>query len=1360
MAQLYRDDSDFWTQGDSSGSDDPSGDECPPCVGIPSGAPQGLASSAGAAGANCDGSLSAVEVLPPLTAFIPPPLAVPPVSAEALEELQQLRLLAENTSSSSSSNEQQKHIETLPEPVTAWESDLEGGEEGLNFLPQQQMQQQQQHGQQEQQQEQQDYAVHDHHLLLPMDLLGDEGEAQGPPKFRINFELMEDVPTNINPYAAPAPVIECEPPQQQQLQQQQEEGGSVPSAAGERVATGANEPAGEGQAPRRPKAKAIRKKWCIDDVADVAHFRQSLREIRKERAAAAAAAAAARQQQEQQQQAAGDSSSSAALECLLRAQVAPPPDAATAAAAVAAAAAASASGAAAAQVGAAAAGSQTAAAAANDADLTAEEEPLALEFGFPLDDFQKRAILRLEKNQCVFVAAHTSAGKTVVAEYAIALAMQRRRRCVFTSPLKALSNQKYREFKQKFGSTLWGLFCLAGFVLCRGDELIGQLDCAVFDEAHYANDAERGVVWEESLILLPQHINIILLSATLPNYREFCDWLGAVKQREVFAQTTSKRPTPLRHFLYSRDKPFLLIDEGGTFNAAAYSQAYAHVNGKKTAVAASAKAAVQSRGGGSAGVARGAARAARGCSRTAQAAGNKLAYQSSDAKLKTESQRLQTLIRYLAKAITKRAYLTRRKCEAYAKSLTKVDVTLSQLHRSRIHLFTKECLKRLSPADRELRQIDLVLKLAQRGIGIHHGGLLPIIKEMVEILFQRGLVRVLFATETLAVGLNMPARTVVFTDTKKHDGERLRPLLASEYTQMAGRAGRRGIDSCGNVYVFAPDEDLTTMMVEKATPMASRFRLTYQTLLQLHAKADSLSVESLLRSSFREAARNTQRPVMKRNLKRCNKASSSGDHALAALPPINCVFGCPTMGEFAEMQREWRRVAERVHMKVWQCRQVATSIFTLGRLVYVHSLSDMIPSSMPAVIINIDFVPLIQGEPPTFCMLVLLPPRYSLATLEAQAASGSGVSLPFACAGIGARGSISSGVSMGASWGAEVALAEIEDLGGGDGRLGGSTEWVVLKGVSLNCVEQVLDRRLTPPSNFLKKDTVHLSTLATELSRAVGDEGGAVGVRWEELLPKMDLDFVQPLLKYNELQKSMSENQCATCELKEQHLALAARRMQLEQEAAALSEALNARSLDLYPDMRARQRVLKRYGLVQEDGTPTLKGRVACQIISGDELTLAEFIFHHGLEGLSVEEIAAVLSAFVGCDREKSESPSPTPGVQDARVLAETLHTQILIAQKQEGLRVADEDWWRLCNFELSLVAYEWARGAPFANIMRLTTLHEGSIVRGLLRLDELLRKLGQAMTLTGNVDLVAKLQSASEKIRRDIVFTTSLYLQ
>ncbi|XP_026191131.1 uncharacterized protein LOC113146830 [Cyclospora cayetanensis] len=622
MARLFGGDSDFWTEDDSS---EQSSDEGEGCL-----AQQGsTAYPAGCEASSCNGAPPPVDaLLPPLASFIPAPLAVPPVSLETLEEL---KLLGSEASSGTvahaqghqqqppSSPQGQRPLDSRQTATAPWGGAADGGE-SLNFFPQHQQQEQQQQQLQQQHQEQQQHQQQP--LLLPLDLLCDDGDGHPrPPQFRITFELLEEIPLNLNPNAAPPPVPKA---------------GAAAAAAAAAAERGPSSTATaaapatteEEENPQRSKLRAIRKKWCIDDATDVSHFRRMLREIRKERAAAVAAAAAARQQQQQQQLAGDIPGSSNTLENLIRAPIAPPPDAATAAALTR-------------PIGDATlpAASLAAAAAApsvlvdkSDADLSPEEEPLAIEFAFSLDEFQKRAILRLEKNQCVFVAAHTSAGKTVVAEYAIALALQRRRRCVFLSPLKALSNQKYREFKQKFISVglITGDICINPGAAClivtteilrsllfRGDEIISQLDTAIFDEAHYANDAERGVVWEETLILLPQH----------------------------------------------------------------------------------------------------------------------------------------------------------------------------------------ECLKRLNPADRELRQIDFVLRLAERGIGVHHGGLLPIIKEMVEILFQRGLVRVLFATETLAVGLNMPARTVVFTDIRKHDGEKMRPLHASEYTQVydeRGQCSLRAVAACSS----------------------------------------------------------------------------------------------------------------------------------------------------------------------------------------------------------------------------------------------------------------------------------------------------------------------------------------------------------------------------------------------------------------------------------------------------------------------------------------------------------------------------------------------------------------------------------
>ncbi|XP_026191130.1 ATP-dependent RNA helicase DOB1-like [Cyclospora cayetanensis] len=390
-------------------------------------------------------------------------------------------------------------------------------------------------------------------------------------------------------------------------------------------------------------------------------------------------------------------------------------------------------------------------------------------------------------------------------------------------------------------------------------------------------------------------------------------------------------------------------------------------------------------------------------------------------------------------------------------------------------------------------------------------------------------------------------------------------------------------------------------------------------------------------------------------------------------------------------------------------------------------------------------------EPPTFSMLVLFPQGFSVSAL--RGGEGRRDASALTSGTVLSSGSICRGVSSKAAWGAggggpRGAPLDLEDIASGLPGCTGSSEWAVLKSVSLNNVEQVADKKVHPPADFSKTNVVHLNTVASSLSRLVEEaEGGVHGLKWEDLLPRVDLDFLQPLMKYGELQRQLKENPCADCQLKGQHLPLAIKQIKLEEEAVALSESLDARSLDLYPDLLARQRFLRRFGFLDAEGIPTLKGRVACQVVSGDELTLAEFIFQNGLDGLSVEEVAAVLSAFVGCDREQAEVPAPTPGVQEARSLAEALHTQLLVAQKQEGLRVADEDWWKLCNFDMALVAYEWARGASFASVVRLTSLHEGSV-------------LGQAMTLTGDLTLVAKLQGASQRIRRDIVFATSLYLQ
>lgn len=218
----------------------------------------------------------------------------------------------------------------------------------------------------------------------------------------------------------------------------------------------------------------------------------------------------------------------------------------------------------------------------------------AMSFPFELDTFQKQAILKLEERQYVFVAAHTSAGKTVVAEYAIALSQRDLTRTIYTSPIKALSNQKYRDFKKTFKDV--GLITgdlqieptatclimtteiLRSLLYC-GSDITRDLEYVIFDEVHYINDPDRGHVWEEVIILLPDHVNIIMLSATVPNTMELADWVGSTKKRKVYVISTLKRPVPLMHYLYtgsggkSKDDIFLLVDEHGRFLQDGYDKA-------------------------------------------------------------------------------------------------------------------------------------------------------------------------------------------------------------------------------------------------------------------------------------------------------------------------------------------------------------------------------------------------------------------------------------------------------------------------------------------------------------------------------------------------------------------------------------------------------------------------------------------------------------------------------------------------------------------------------------------------------------------------------------------------------------------
>lgn len=944
----------------------------------------------------------------------------------------------------------------------------------------------------------------------------------------------------------------------------------------------------------------------------------------------------------------------------------------------------------------------------------------AFRWPFEPDAFQKQAILHLEQHDSVFVAAHTSAGKTVVAEYAIALAQKHMTRTIYTSPIKALSNQKFRDFKNTFGDV--GLLtgdvqlhpdasCLImtteilRSMLYNGSDVLRDLEWVIFDEVHYINDAERGVVWEEVLIMLPEHVNIILLSATVPNTLEFADWIGRIKRKRIYVISTLRRPVPLEHHLYTgtshktQHELFLLLDARGAFLTKGY---YAAVEAKKER-----------------------------SSKHAQTFGAKQPTHTGTGPGQEKGVWLS-----LMDALRKRDQLpvvaftfSRARCDDNASALTTLDLTTSA-EKSQIHLFFQKCVSRLKGSDRQLPQVLHMVELLKRGIGVHHSGILPILKEVVEMLFSKGLVKILFATETFAMGVNMPARTVVFDSVRKHDGSGFRDLLPGEYIQMAGRAGRRGLDTTGMVIVLCKTRvpemaDLHRMMLGKPTQLQSQFRLTYTMILNL-LRVEALRVEDMMKRSFSEF--------------HSRKDSQAHEHAVAQLSRrLAAMEEVDTSGQLSDLPEYCRAVQELRETRRLIQRRLAESASGLkalapGRVVIVNNPAHR---NALGVILQVSS----DAANRTFTTLVLCE--------KSPEGGGTGggsptPEVPFPDDLLLNKLFLPEGPCSHA----------VEQLGPCDlAALTGKTLRVNTERILEDVKKRQMPRfRSDPPGPSAVQAAQELLRLA---------EGGAGG------LPRLDpvgalqlkeLAVVEGVMRLRRLEEALPGFQCVHSPRFPQQYVRQAERLRLRAELEHLRFLLSDQSLLLLPEYQQRVEVLRALRYVDAGGAVQLAGRVACEI-SNHELLLTELVFDNLLTELRPEESVALLSCLVCQSKGPAEPPGPSvlrKGMERIRAVAE----RIALLQRECGLRESVEDFVAQYNFGLVEVVYEWARGMPFAEIARLTEVQEGIIVRCIQRLEETCRDVRNAARVIGEPTLHAKMEQASNLIKRDIVFAASLYTQ
>lgn len=480
-------------------------------------------------------------------------------------------------------------------------------------------------------------------------------------------------------------------------------------------------------------------------------------------------------------------------------------------------------------------------------------------YPYSLSDFQKYAIEAIVKGHHVLITAHTGSGKTLPAEFAIQHFVGKGKKVIYTSPIKALSNQKYYEFSQKYPEISFGLFTgdiktnpeadvlimtteiLMNALISRNGsnnqtnpnhfsmDLDTELSAVVFDEVHYINDADRGQNWEKTLLMLPAHIQKIMLSATIDSPERFAKWvenlsipssLKMVEEKKVYLCSTNHRVVPLTHY------GFFVVNESSLkkIKDKAIQQEMRKLTGEKIMIQSD-KGVFQD---------------------TGYATLNRVAKYFTITHKETihRKQVLNQLALHLRNNEMLPAIFfvfSRKNVEAFAR-----DITIPVLEDdSKIpYTIKRECdaiLRKLPNWEEytSLPEYHFLVGLLEKGIGIHHSGMIPILREIVELMISKKYIKILFATESFAIGLDCPIKTAVFTGLTKFDGTDHRWLMAHEYTQMAGRAGRRGIDTighvihCNNLLALPTRTEYRDILCGKAQSLISKFRISYSWVLAL-----------------------------------------------------------------------------------------------------------------------------------------------------------------------------------------------------------------------------------------------------------------------------------------------------------------------------------------------------------------------------------------------------------------------------------------------------------------------------------------------------------------------------------------------
>lgn len=917
-------------------------------------------------------------------------------------------------------------------------------------------------------------------------------------------------------------------------------------------------------------------------------------------------------------------------------------------------------------------------------------EDFKAQYPFPLDPFQLEAIEHLAGGESVMVAAPTGTGKTVVAEFGIFRAVRQGFKVMYTTPIKALSNQKFRDLREQYGDKA-GLLTgdvienregsiivmttevLRNMLLQTPSELWG-VGCIIFDEIHYLADPERGTTWEEAIIMCPDYVQLVCLSATVTNAPEIAEWIGRT-HAPIRLVTHLQRAVPLSLYYFLDGKLNIVINAQG--------QQVLDFN-----VGGELKRKMQS--------------------------GRNYRGPTLEEDTPAPRERREPSPREIVEALESADLLpaiyfqfSRRDCEAAAEmcSMTRLKATRSRKWAQAVDEVLKSYMDRLSPEDRNLEQVQFISYLVRRGFAFHHAGLLPILKQLVEEMFNKALLRVVFATDTLALGVNMPARTVVIGGMSKYDGVSRRPLIPNEFQQMSGRAGRRGTDEQGHVVLpYSPwvtFHEALNIATGPLRPVESAFTMRYNSVLNLWSPPEGERVLAVMRASLLQFQQSRRLRDMEGELEE--------EEARLAEVPAGCLIGYDNGEELLDEYEQRGRQVEDLRRREKKAEQ--------NRL-YIEARREELPWRRP--------------ERDVLRKAFRMLPLGALVHIEGQGwAAYLGRGLGGATIGLFLLGARDWGLGASeeekAQFGEIVALTEYRPI-----------DFLPVPTVTVD-LPTALATLAVPP-------TVPLGEMLSAEEMAALRESVARGLRevpdlaaWiaeyrasqmehiEEASGKAQAQLAETQEALRIAIQSEREHVCHECPVRKEHRTNRRLRARLLLDRDAAEKKLNERrrfeETRLQYTLRGLASVLVQFAYLRKGALTPKAGKLA-DIFDTNSLMIIEMVEGNYLEGLRPEDVADVFSWFA-YDRDidfVNRLLLPRYLLNLRRDL-DSLQNAIFAAERRQEIAIT-----RGYNQYFYGAARAWCKGSTIAELLQQLDMSEGDLVMTFNKTLDIMRQVREML--------------------------------